>query len=156
MTTVERSLEHQNSLIATVCNILVLTSGSTVVYSAAGYLSGRLFHIVNPVGGSVFGAIFAITTMTSEIAFGCILKHFNIQNQTIKDICSCGSIAIGTIAGIAATTAAGFALTPVNGVLLGVAVIATQLFALIVLKLIDNGLKALSEYLLGPTAFNSI
>lgn len=98
---------------------LIETVYYTGVCAAAGALAAHAFHIVNPLGGAVFGATSALT----EIVANTIAQRSGLNQTTDKIALWAVTFALRIGAGMLAAAAAGFTLTVTSAAGLAIAVL---------------------------------
>ena len=91
--------------------------------SASGYLAGFAFGIVNPVGGAIFGA----TSAASSLLISLLAEKMGVNNTCAKVAITGASFIIGIGIAAAAATAAGFPITFMAGLGLTLTMLLTSL-----------------------------
>ncbi len=113
---------HQNHSLSVPVQVLggiFRVAGSAVIGGLAAYA----FSIINPVGGAIFGATSALTSIVADK----IANQFSINHTAVKVavwiVSAMASIGIG----LAVTTAVGFPLTVVGAIGMTAAMLATSI-----------------------------
>jgi len=94
-----------NQIFKNICNIAEIT--------VSGALAGHLLGVIDPVGGAVFGASYALTI---TIADAISDKVINMNKTALKVVAFFVSAIVSTGVGIFAATTAGFPLTVLGGI----------------------------------------
>jgi hypothetical protein len=111
------------------------------INAGSGALAGWVFGIINPIGGAVFGASYALThTFASEVAGKLHMDQtaFKVAAWFVSFIASVG-------VGMLAATVAGFPIT----ILGAVGMILAMLVTSIALRMVISGAGCLSSCLAG-------
>lgn len=94
------------------------------VSAGAGALAGLVFGIVNPVGGAIFGAAYAVTSLIGRALINCL----PIEEAAAKTALHVASFILSIGIGIIATTYVGFTLTALGAIGMLFAMIPTAIF----------------------------
>ena len=122
-------------------NEFVAWLGLGGVFAASGALAGRLFQIISPVGGAVFGgAVFG----TGRILFFVEkrLHNFFGNSKDVELAQFIENIFLGTVAGTALVNyGLGISLSMVNVVYLTATTVLTAFITVLVQNIIQDGFK---------------
>jgi len=100
------------------------------ISAGAGALAGWVFGIIDPVGGAVFGASYALTSTIGN----AIYKKLGMNQTALKIAAALASFAISAGVGIFVATTVGFPVTVLGGIGMVLVMTITSIAVRIVIK----------------------